>query len=143
MGASIHINGTGSSIIDSVFVCRSTGAVPRKWVVDSIDHVAELVNEDLADLRSGNVNPTSGDIRCIAYGHLIRLAIWNLRQTWDKDAAINKRLIAVSSWIMRFGGWAEIEKRLLKPEDSFRDLPLFAVRENLEKYGASYAEVSF
>ena len=99
MGASIHINGTGSSIIDTVFVCRSTGTVPRKWVVDSIDGVAELVNEDLAKLRSGNVKPTAGDMRCIAYGHLIRLAIWNLRKTWDKNADINKRLSAVSSWI--------------------------------------------
>ena len=62
---------------------------------------------------------------------------------WDKHAAINKRLSAVSVWILRFGGWAEIEKRFLKPEDSSHDLPLFAVRENLEKYGASDAEVSF
>lgn len=142
MGASIHINGTGSSIIDTVFVCRSTGTVPRKWVVDSIDRVAELVNEDLAKLRSGNVKPTTGDMRCIAYGHLIRLAIWNLRKAWDKNLDINKRLSTVSSWIRRFGGWADIEK-LLKPEDSFRDAPLFAVREHLEEYGASYAEVSF
>ena len=29
MGASIHINGTGSSIIDTVFVCRSTGTFPE------------------------------------------------------------------------------------------------------------------
>lgn len=29
MGDSIHINGTGSSIIDTVFVCRSTGTVSR------------------------------------------------------------------------------------------------------------------
>ena len=76
MGASIHINGTGSSIIDTVFVCRSTGTMPRKWVVDSIDRIAELVNDDLAKLRSGNVKPTTGDTRCITYGHLIRLAIW-------------------------------------------------------------------
>lgn len=143
MGASIHINGTGSSIIDTVFVCRSTGTVPRKWVVDSIDRVAELVNDDLAKLRSGNVKPTTGDTRCITYGHLIRLAIWNLRETWDKNADINKRLSAVSSWILRFGGWAEIEKLLLEPENLFRDATLFAVRENPEKYGASYAEVSF
>ena len=143
MGASIHINGTGSSIIDTVFVCRSTGTVPRKWVVDSIDGVAELVNDDLAELRSGNVNPTAGDMRCIAYGHLIRLAVWNLRQTWNKHAAINKRLSAVSAWVMRFGGWAEIEQGLLKPEDPFRDLPLFAVRENLKTYGAPDAEISF
>jgi len=143
MGASIHINGTGSSIIDTVFVCRSTGTVPRKWVVDSIHGVAELVDEDLAKLRSGNVKPTTGDTRCIAYGHLIRLAIWNLRKTWDKNADINKRLSEVSSWILRFGGWAEIEKRLLESKDSFRDTSLFAVRETLEQYGASYADVSF
>ncbi|NLG83871.1 MAG: hypothetical protein GX493_04515 [Firmicutes bacterium] len=27
MGASIHINGTASSIVDTVFVCRSTGRI--------------------------------------------------------------------------------------------------------------------
>ncbi|MCX5999005.1 MAG: DUF1156 domain-containing protein [Chloroflexi bacterium] len=143
MGASIHINGTGSSIIDTVFVCRSTGTVPRKWVVDSMGSVAELVDEDLARLRSGNVRPTSGDTRCIAYGHLIRLAVWNLRKTWDKNADIDKRLSAVSSWILRFGGWAEIEKCLLKPGDSFHDTRLLSVCETVERYGSSYAEVSF
>jgi adenine-specific DNA methylase len=143
MGASIHINGTGSSIIDTVFVCRSTGSVPRKWIVDSIEGVADLVKEDLAKLRAGNVKLTVGDARCIAYGHLIRLAIWNLRKTWDKNADMNKRLSMVSSWILRFGGWTEIEKRLVESEDSFRDAPLFAVHENLENYGACYAEVSF
>jgi hypothetical protein len=72
MGASIHINGTGSSIIDTVFVCRSTGSVPRKWVVDSIEGVADLIKEDLAKLRAGNVKLTVGDARCIGYGHLVR-----------------------------------------------------------------------
>ncbi len=143
MGASIHINGTGSSIIDTVFVCRSTGTVPRKWVADSIERVAELVNEDLAKLRSGYVNPTVGDMRCIAYGHIIRLAIWNLRKTWDKNADINKRLSSVSSWILKFGGWIEIEKHLLKQVDSSRIAPLVAVCEDIEKYGVSYDEISF
>ncbi len=32
MGASIHISGTGSSIIDTVFVCRSTGVMQRNGV---------------------------------------------------------------------------------------------------------------
>jgi putative DNA methylase len=143
MGASIHIKGTGSSIIDTVFVCRSTGRVPQKWVVNSVDGVADLVSDDLAKLRSGKVKPTAGDMRCIAYGHIIRLAIWDLRKTWDKNAGINKRLSTVSSWILQFGGWAQIEERLDKPEDSFRELPLFAVRETGEKYGATHAEVSF
>jgi putative DNA methylase len=143
MGASIHINGTGSSIIDTVFVCRSTGTVPRKWLVDSIDRVAELVKEDLAALRLGNVKPTVGDMRCIAFGHLIRLAIWNLRKGWDGNAEINRRLGAVASWLAAFGGWAEIEKRIFEPEDTLRDAPLFAVHENLEERNKSYADVSF
>lgn len=143
MGASIHINGTGSSIIDTVFVCRSTGSVPRKWIVDSKDGVADLVNEDLAKLRSGNVKLTIGDMRCIVFGHLIRLAIWNLRKTWDKDIDIKKRLSAVSSWLSGFGGWAEIEKHLTDPDNSFRDATLLAVAENREHYGATDAEIPF
>lgn len=143
MGASIHINGTGSSIIDTVFVCRSTGTVPRKWVVDSIEGVSVLVNEDLAKLRAAQVKPTAGDIRCIAYGHLIRLAIWNLRPGWDKSADINKRLSAVSSWLQKFGRWNEIEKHLAKLPPPVYDAPLYAVGENNKNYGAAYAEISF
>jgi putative DNA methylase len=143
MGASIHINGTGSSIIDTVFVCRSTGTVPRKWIVDSIGGVAGLVKEDTIKLSAGNVKPTPGDMRCIAHGHLIRLAVWNLREAWDKSANIHKRLAAVSSWLLKFGGWREIEKYLKGPEDPFHDEPLFAVSENQDKYGAGEGEVSF
>jgi hypothetical protein len=143
MGASIHINGTGSSIIDTVFVCRSTGAVPRRWLVDSIAGVAELVEDDLTKLRSGNVKPTLGDTRCIAYGHLIRLAIWNLRKEWKKDENINGRLSAVSSWLTRFGGWAEIEKLLVEPREFIDEAPLFAAREKQEKYGVVHADVPF
>jgi adenine-specific DNA methylase len=143
MGASIHINGTGSSIIDTVFVCRSTGSVPRKWIVDSLDGVAELVSEDLTKLQEGNVKATPGDTRCVAYGHLIRLAIWNLRRTWDKDLAINERLLKVASWIEAFGGWAKIEQLIEKPKNSFTDMPLFAVRETMGPIWGSNAEISF
>lgn len=144
MSASIHINGTGSSIIDTVFVCRSTGSVPRKWVVDTIQDVAGLVKEDLIKLTAGNIKPSTGDIRCIAYGHLIRLAIWNLRKEWDKDAGIKSRLSKVSSWLRKFGGWIEIEKHMTASgfEYTLNDTPLFAVHENTE-HGAAYAEISF
>ncbi len=143
MGASIHINGTGSSIIDTVFVCRSTGSVPRKWVVNSVDGIARLVEEDLAKLQAGDVKPTMGDTRCIAHGHLIRTAIWNLRATWDKDAEIRKRLSTVSSWLAKFGGWGEIEARLTKTKGASSNGPLFAVREKPNGYRVSHAAVSF
>jgi adenine-specific DNA methylase len=144
MGASIHINGTGSSIIDTVFVCRSTGKMQRKWLAESLDEVAGIVEKDLKQLRAGNVKPTSGDTRCITYGHLIRLAIWSLRIGWDKTVPTTSRIAKVSSWLKGFGGWAEVEKliRYDNPEP-FEDMPLFAVRENISEYGTAYADVSF
>jgi len=112
-------------------------------LIDSIEGVAELVKDDLAKLRVGNVHPTAGDMRCIAYGHLVRLTIWNLRKTWDKNLDIGKRLSVVSSWLVKFGGWSEIEKYLSEPEEPFQDAPLFAVKENQKKYRAANDEVSF
>ena len=143
MAASIHINATSSSIIDTVFVCRSTGTVPRKSLVDSIEGVAGLVKGDSAKLRAGNVKPTTGDMRCIAHGHLIRLAIWNLRKAWDKNADINKRISAISTWLLKFGGWSEIEKHLGGSGDPFHDAPVLTVREDNQKYRGTHAEVSF
>jgi len=143
MGASIHINGTGSSIIDTIFVCRTTGVISRKTLLRSAEGVASLVREDLAALRRGNVKPTFGDTRCIAYGHLVRLAVWNLRSAWDKTAAAPKKIAAVSGWLRDFGGWLEVEKHLNGSKNYQIQVPLFAVRENTEEYGVEYADVSF
>jgi putative DNA methylase len=144
MGASIHINGTGSSIIDTVFVCRETGTMRRKWLADSLDDVARIVNEDLDQLREGNVKLTPGDIRCITYGHLIRLAVWSLRHGWENTGPIKARLAKVSDWLQHFGGWSEVEKRLADDTPKIKaDMPLLAVHESTAKYGAEYADVSF
>ncbi len=143
MSASIHINGTGSSIIDTVFVCRSTGTMPRRWIVDSIEGVVQLIKNDIALLEYGKVKSTPGDIRCIAYGHLIRLAIWNLRLQWDKTADIKKRLSMVSSWLLNFGTWSEIEKILHDLPFKPIDRPLLTVCETHKTYGNVDAEVSF
>lgn len=143
MGASIHINGTGSSIIDTVFVCRTTGVVSRKTLPSSPEGVAALVRDDLAELRKGNVNPSLGDTRCIAYGHLVRLAIWNLRSNWDNTIGTFEKLSEVSNWLRDFGGWPEIEKHLNSQSDLARHEPLFGVCEINEKYGVNYANISF
>jgi adenine-specific DNA methylase len=143
MGASIHISGTGSSIIDTVFVCRSTGRVQRKVVVESPDQMVHLIRDDVFRLRVGHVKPTLGDIRCIAYGHLIRMAIWNLRTNWDRNSDISKRLSAVSLWIAQFGSWQTLERQLVESNDGFSDAALFAVREELDERGEYDAEISF
>ncbi len=144
MGASIHINGTGSSIIDTVFVCRQTGAMQRKWLANSPDEIARIVNEDLDQLRAGNVKPTPGDIRCVTYGHLIRLAIWSLRLGWGNTEPVATRIGKVADWLKGFGGWAEVE-RCMEYDGAaiMNDMPLFAVHENAAEYGAEYADISF
>jgi adenine-specific DNA methylase len=139
MNASIHINATGSSIIDTVFVCRSTGVVSRKYIVNSTEGLARVVAEDLEKLRTGNVKPTKGDARCIAFGHLIRLAVWSLRKKWNKNRTITKRISAVARWLQDFGGWVEVEKYMRNSSDG----PLFAVREKVKEFGAEQEDVPF
>src|SRR5690606_38635663 len=39
MGGSIHIHGTGSSIVDTVFVCRHRGYTPRQWLFESSEEL--------------------------------------------------------------------------------------------------------
>lgn len=34
MGGSIHIHGTSSSVVDTVFVCRDQGRAPRQWLFE-------------------------------------------------------------------------------------------------------------
>jgi len=92
MGASIHINGTGSSIIDTVFVCRAKGTMRRKWLADSPGKLARIVDEDITLLKAGNIKLTPGDLKCISYGHLVRLAIWYLRFGWNKNEPTTSRI---------------------------------------------------
>jgi putative DNA methylase len=144
MGASIHINGTGSSIIDTVFVCRETGVMQRKWLADTPTELARIVEQDLSYLRSGNVKPTRGDIRCVTYGHLIRLAIWSLRLSWNKYKSTTSRIEEVANWLRRFGGWADVEKCMEQAQKVVpNDKSLFSVHENDAKYGEKYVDIPF
>ncbi len=104
MGASIHINGTASSVIDTVFVCRQTGRVPRRWIVQAAEDLAVLIQEEVQALAAGGLKATQGDIRCIVHGHLTRLAVWNLRSGWNREMPTLERMEKVESWYSSFGG---------------------------------------
>ena len=92
MGGSIHIHGTRSSIVDTIFVCRLTGRKRRGLLFDTGERLREIVEGDLARLRAAGVNPTVGDIRCIIFGHLTRMTVWRLRPSWDPNFAIDERV---------------------------------------------------
>lgn len=142
--ASIHINGTGSSIIDTVFVCRQTGIMQRKWLAESANEMTKIVEDDLALLRSGNIQSTSGDIRCITYAHLVRLAIWSLRKKWDKTESTMKRLEIVKEWLNHFGNMETPQKYIENYQPiKEQEIPLSAVHEEAAGYGESDAYISF
>ena len=92
MGGSIHINGTGSSIVDTVFVCRDSGAAPRHTLIENAAQLAVVMSKELAELTAAGMKPTAGDIRCIAFGHIARMAIWGLRSGWDASRPTAEKL---------------------------------------------------
>jgi hypothetical protein len=143
MGASIHINRTGSSIIDTIFVCRSTGRVPRRSIVATAEGIAELVSEDLEHLRDAGMNPTRGDARCVAFGHMIRLAIWNLRQIWPRSAPIRDKIRLVADIIERLGGVTRMEELLPNDLSRLAGVGHSYVREAELIYGADADEIPF
>jgi len=89
MGASLHIAGTGSSVLDSVFICRPVCGTRRVQLQD----LRALVERDVAAMQAGGVRVSDGDGRCLMAGHMAHLAINALRRTWDAVAPIAKRFL--------------------------------------------------
>ena len=112
MSGSIHIHGTASSIIDTILVCRTTGSTRRQWLFDTPSGLAGVVAADLAHLtRAGRV-PTVGDTRCICFGHLARMAIWQLRGDWDRQRPMREKLAHFAAGVCALGDVEEVLRLL-------------------------------
>jgi adenine-specific DNA methylase len=92
MGGSIHIRGTGSSIVDTVFVCRDHGMMRRAWLFEDAEGLVGIMANELAELRAAGMKPTEGDMRCMALGHMTRMTIWRLRASWDAGLPTKRKL---------------------------------------------------
>ncbi len=112
MEGSIHIHNKASSIVDTVFVCRGTGSVQRRWLVETPEEIAGLVNEELEFLRLGGVRVTLADARCMVFGHMIRLAVWRLWKRWDCSAGWRAKLEMIERTTAKLGGFASVETEL-------------------------------
>ena len=142
MSGSIHIHHTDSSIVDTVFVCRSTGKVARAELAGDARAVAGLVARDVRRLQEGGVRATRGDARCVAYGHLISLAVWNLRLRWSSDASTADKLERVDREVETFGGWSAVEQALADDLE-IRSRRHQAVREPTPSFHESADDVPF
>jgi hypothetical protein len=95
MGASIHINGTGSSTVDTVFVCRKPPFPAACENTTDNDSLTDRVESDRAELLRGGVKVTGGDERCILFGHIARAAISRLSAGWNRTLPTGIRLSRV------------------------------------------------
>lgn len=136
MSASIHIAGTGSSIIDTVFVCRTTGSVPLRWICRTADELSVIVAEEGGKLSNAGVKLTVGDLTCIVQGHLTRLAVWNLRNGWDEGMLPGDKMSAVGDWINSFGSVEAIIAGAGLDISSHRGSPQLAMFEPAGGYEA-------
>jgi putative DNA methylase len=112
MSASIHISGTGSSIVDTVFVCRSTGSTRQKWLADNAFSLGRLIAEELAEMTAGGMKPSRGDLRCIVYGHLTRLTVGRLRSFWKAEESPKEKLERIAGALRDLPSLAIIEKEI-------------------------------
>jgi adenine-specific DNA methylase len=102
MGASIHISGTASSTVDSVFVCRRKADVPVPKATD----IESALHQNLAALSEGGLKITLGDIRCVLFGHIIREAVNSLTHAWNKTDETTIKLDILTQWFKSFGALA-------------------------------------
>ena len=145
MGGSIHIHGTKSSIIDTIFVCRVSGAAPEDWLFDTPERLVAIVSEDLAQLASSGRAPTYGDTRCIVLGHLTRMTIWGLRDSWDRSRPTPEKIGTVRDRMTSYGDPDDLARRM-PPPDPLAGLPLFShrpARAEDERYGAVSFPISY
>jgi adenine-specific DNA methylase len=104
MGASIHIKGTGSSIIDSIFVCRKI-TMPA----DSNSSIFSNLRNDIAALSAAPYAPTKGDIRCMAHGHIIRHCINALSGSWKNKIPVEEKLKILNDYYIQINGSALLD----------------------------------
>jgi adenine-specific DNA methylase len=130
MGGSIHIHGTGSSIVDTVFVCRKVVRKGKGQIFAGVDELAGVIGDQLARLRAGGVKPTAGDIRCIVFGHLARMAVNGLQGTWDWNRSTDERLARVAGAIASFGdSQAMIDRLSSGSRDTAAPVPVWGERD--------------
>ncbi len=90
MGASLHINNTESSILDSVFVARRVG--PGVLVLPTREEFMRRVLDNCGEVATGGVTVTRGDARCLCSGHLARVCVQFLRVGWEPLRPVCHRL---------------------------------------------------
>ena len=72
--------------------------------------------------------------RCIIFGHLTRMAVWNLRKSWDRSLPTAEKLGRFAHAIMQLADAEQLLEQLPSVKQlSFSPGPLFAAAESTER----------
>jgi len=96
MSASLHIAGTGSSVLDSVFVCRPVqkkkGGTQPSLPMHLARECEAVLRRDAVAMTSGGLTISLGDLRCLTAGHVARYAINLLAPGWKGASPLAERM---------------------------------------------------
>lgn len=87
MSASLHIAGSSSSVLDSIFVCR-------RQLSDDHLGIRPRLERDAKALMAAGLSLSDGDLRCLLAGHVARVSINHLRSSWDPHMELAQRIQA-------------------------------------------------
>lgn len=100
MAASLHIAGTKSSILDSVFVCRDRDWSSYRVAPEITSSTAERVERDVVAMADAGYSCTEGDRQCLQAGHIAGDAVRHFTECrWDRSAPLGERLTLVAAYI--------------------------------------------
>ncbi len=97
MTASLHIAGTKSSILDSVFVCRDRKWTSRRHVLDHLwkRPIGERITDDVTRMAEAGYRCTEGDRQCLRAGHIASDAVRKLSKEWASATPLAGRIARV------------------------------------------------
>ncbi len=104
MSASMHIAGTASSILDSVFICRA------RLTNQPDTNIIATLGRDICAMKAAGLRVTAGDIRCLAAGHVARVAVNALRPDWVHDAPLQARMKHAHTRLIALAAEVQVEK---------------------------------
>ncbi|MBI2339277.1 MAG: DNA methylase [Deltaproteobacteria bacterium] len=115
MNASMHIAGTNSSVLDSVFVCRQVHRIAgvQKQInvtIEAVNDIERSLDRDIAEMQKANLRISLGDKRCLVAGHIARLSINLLYPVWDTSLLLDERMRLAERTLDRLSKHLETRK---------------------------------
>jgi hypothetical protein len=135
MNASLHIAGTGSSVLDSVFVCRrkpaNAHAKKHTLLTPGIAREVETaLKKDAEDMNAAGLLVSEGDLRCLLAGHVARVTINRLVPFWDASQDSAKRMTLAAGHLQDISGQIDfgiLSAKILAKTPATRSVDLAAL----------------